>query len=293
MDDQKITLLAIEAQKYPKGTSQRGKITSRLISQIYLRFGTEFSEGILSDTFQQILESINSIIDNFRPEKYPYFMDWVRERFKREFQQINRELLTDDQMTELAIKAQNCPVNNPNRTLILQVFVSKVYQKYEDLYNDDIGVDAKEHLFRFSLTHIDRYNANYQGENYDQPVPVMGWINYLFHRRFLPEARKRYYNQHRNIQNLDNMDMLKNLETPLLSERVRECLEILPICTETHLKGRPDVNFKEIAIRQLEKMLLTRIAQELKVDYRSMQNFYLKCLRNENLMKFLAECCTN
>ncbi len=293
MDDQEITLLAIEAKKYPKGTSQRRQITSRLINQIYVEFGSEFAEGILSDVLQEILISINPIIENFRSENNESFMDWVRERYQAKFQQIKRDLLTDDEMTELAIKAQNCLVNSPNRLLILQIFVSKVFQKYQHLYNDDIGNDAKAHLLRFLLKHIDRFNANYQGENYDQPVPVMKWINYLLHRRFLPEAKKRYYNQHRNLQDLDNMDILGNLETPLLSETVRECLEIVPIFTETHLKRRPDVNFKEIAIRQLERIALTRIAQELNVNYRSMQTFYLKCLRDKNFMRILAECCTN
>ncbi|MEM8638827.1 MAG: GUN4 domain-containing protein [Cyanobacteria bacterium P01_G01_bin.54] len=201
-----------------------------------------------------------------------------------------------DEISELAISAQNSPKDSSQRKqkldrLVRSILgsgqlVEPVLRRFPHL-QEVVYEEAVQRMLTYIVNNIDQYNP----EN-----SVTEWINHLLIYRFFKEALQEYTPHFRmnhamqmsiDIQDLEldsgieDLTEFYNLEDFSLSQQLRTYIEEDPdnILKFTHIKGHPGVNFRILAIRRLDGYTWQELSDEMNIPIPSLASFYNRCLK--------------
>ncbi|WP_293348425.1 MULTISPECIES: hypothetical protein [unclassified Microcoleus] len=195
----------------------------------------------------------------------------------------------DDELKQLAVKAQSYPVGSLQRQIALTALMDAIWRSgqlghpqrgswkpdaYEDIYSE-----ALLKTFEYIREKIDIY---------DPERPLMGWVNWLIKRRF-SDASEKYMNQRKlEIPSLDDLD-IENIPQEMRSnethEMLRELIQEDPdgVFRSVSVRNRQDITWQDIAKANiLDDEKWDSIAQRLGVRRISTINSFY----NNNLRKF-------
>lgn len=190
----------------------------------------------------------------------------------------------DEEMQHYAELAQQHPPQSRERQLALTKLVGAIAGSgklsrprkgefiavYEEIYAEALSL-----LWLFVCENIDRYDSG-RGS-------VMTWVNYLLDRRFIIEGIKIIVGKKgdRSLSSAE-VELIPQPETQpspsqLLQQYIAEDREGL--FQRTHLKNRPDVNFKQIALARLAGIKWKTLSVELNVTVSTLSCFYQRSLK--------------
>lgn len=200
--------------------------------------------------------------------------------------------MDDEQLTQLAIEAQQHPPNSKARQTALTRLISGLLSSKRLIYPSapglsadryrDYRAEALQNLFYYICQFIDRYDSD--------RASVVRWVNMLLDRRFFREVSQQETQQNQRFFaksfddaqiSLREMQRILELERPFLSERIYRCIEedIDDIFKTDAVHKQPQANFQAIALRRLDGYSWQHISQELGVKMSTLCGFYQRALK--------------
>ena len=200
----------------------------------------------------------------------------------------------DDRLRQLAIAAQNHPQGSPARQRALTELLAVMQRSGRlcrprrgqfQMFYEEIYAEALQRLFIFICERIDAYNYQ-KGE-------VLQWANFLLNRRFFIDASRDFLPavykgidakvvKHLTLESLDqyNPHELNPQLTPLLSQKVKDCLEEDPegLFAQAYVTDHPAASFKYLALKKLEGYSWQDLSIELNITIPTLSSFYQRCL---------------
>ena len=192
--------------------------------------------------------------------------------------------LSDEQLTQLAIAAQQFPPLTLERQSALRKLVNGILQSERLCYPrrgqffgqyDEIHDEAVQDLLLYVCQQIERYKP--------ERSSVMGWVNMLLERRFFTEAIPKVMGKPGIMRvTLDTIEQMSAPEdSPTLTELLRTSIESDPdnLFKCEHLEGLPNVNFQSLVLRRLAGKTWREIAAEFEVKPGTLTSFYSRCAK--------------
>ncbi|MUG91322.1 sigma-70 family RNA polymerase sigma factor [Scytonema sp. UIC 10036] len=197
--------------------------------------------------------------------------------------------MNEQQLKELALKAQQYPLGTMARRVALSKLIDSIYRssklchpyrgQFPKVYKH-IYEEAVQDLFLYLCKNIDKYDPQ-RGE-------FMTWVNMLLSQRFFKEAIPKIVGKSNEIQLensfLENLEDLtiENDEENYISQfrKIREYIEkdSRGIFRQTHITNHPKANFQEIAIKRWSGTSWKAISDELGIPIPTLSNFYRRSL---------------
>jgi len=196
-------------------------------------------------------------------------------------------------LKELAIEAQTHPPKTKARQLALTKLLNQIQRSgllcrpHKDLFQgfyEAIYAEAKQRLFCHICEKIDRYDSQRE---------VLQWVNFLLRRRFFIEACYELYRQRdgtpteRQITwlTLEDLDRYSTLRSPShelsLADQVLLYIKEDPggVFEQTHIRNKPEANFKFIACQRVAGYRWEDISQQLNgIKVATLNSFYHRTL---------------
>ena len=200
----------------------------------------------------------------------------------------------DQQLRQLIQSAQQHAGTATGQTLIMQLWQDvyrsgKLYRPpkdkipgmYEDIYDE-----ALAKLMDYTLRNIGAYDP-------DRGVSVIGWMNMLMERRFIPDAIQRFRHREQKFQRPTLADLDRDIAadpveaiadsppTQLPSELILCCLreDAGDRFKRACIPKYPAINFQQIALlHHADGYTMTEIAKQLQIPYTSLVSFYQRRL---------------
>jgi DNA-directed RNA polymerase specialized sigma24 family protein len=204
----------------------------------------------------------------------------------------------EETLKQLAIQAQQHPVQSTQRRLALNRLVSEIMRSpklarpqqgnwprhlYEDLYNEALQKTLLEICQK-----IDQYNPKYR---------VMAWVNELLRYRFLDVVRDYYRTRQTETRSLDQLDYdtLNINQTPPddEAEKVAKFLTNDPENRfQIHIKSHPEATFQALALaKYVEGQTWEEISLRFNISMQTIISFVKRNLHKLNpyFRKYLQE----
>ena len=197
----------------------------------------------------------------------------------------------DEHLKQLSKEAQQSSPKSRERQIALNKLLNLIIKSGKIIYPyrnqskglyEEIYAEALQNLFVFICTRIEDYNPE-RGD-------FLTWVNFLFQRRFFPEAAS-YYMQITSTNKLNRRCLSLDIEDYELipsnyqssNSLYDELMDYLKedyeyIFRNTYLAKRPSVNFQKLAIKRLSGASWQEIAEEYKVPVPTLSSFYQRCL---------------
>ena len=199
--------------------------------------------------------------------------------------------MNEQQLQELALKAQQHPLGTTIRRITLSKLIDGIYRSSKLCYPykgqflgvyEQIYQEAVQDLFLYICKNIDKYDP--------ERGVFMAWVNMLLSQRFFKEAIPKIIGNANEI-NLES-SVLENLEDLAFKnseekdnyifalKKIRQYIEINPkgIFKQAHIKKYPQVNFQEIAVKRWSGISWKDISSELNIPVATLSNFYQRTL---------------
>jgi DNA-directed RNA polymerase specialized sigma24 family protein len=192
--------------------------------------------------------------------------------------------LSDDQLNQLAVSAQQFPPLTPERQSALRQLVNAVMQsgwlcrpcrgQFVGQY-DEIHDEAVQDLLLYVCQNIDQYKL--------ERSSVMGWLNMLLERRFFREAIPKVLGKPGMTRvSIDTIDSLSvPQDPPGLTDLLKASIKADPdnLFKREHLEGLPSVNFQSLVLRRLAGKSWKDIAAEFDIKQGTVSSFYSRCVK--------------
>ena len=192
------------------------------------------------------------------------------------------------QLKALVLDAQSHPPGSKKRKIALDKLVraiqasGQLFCKYKIGFPEELYNEVLQETFFDVCRKIDRYDP--------AKAQVITWVNNLLWWRFLQGMET--YNKHRQELSLDTpvdisgMSFLDILEQPEVSpgfvEELQECLQQDPdgSFAQRHVRGRPEANFRAIALRRLAGESWKKISADWGIPIPTLSVFYQRSCRH-------------
>jgi len=185
----------------------------------------------------------------------------------------------DEELTQLAISAQQHPPMSLQRRVALNKLVSSIIQsgklshphqyRYSQLYQD-IEQEAYQNLFFYLCQNIEKFDPS--------RASLITWLNFLLTHRFFQDAHAKikdnYLDQPR--QEFSHQIPANSDQNTILSELVREYLESDPenILKNEYIRNHPKANYQCLALRRFAGQQWREIAADLNLSISTLSRFY-------------------
>ena len=210
----------------------------------------------------------------------------------------------DDQLKQLAALAQQYPAQSGNRNRIATRLLMAIEQSGKLFcpgkanYPPEVYHEALQELRLYIFRRLDNYDPT--------KAKMMTWVNQKLDFTF-KDAIRRYLKQRENQVSLSKNpygdesdakttmeDILSSAEeAPLLSEQIRKIIEEDPknIFSERHLRGKPDINFRAIALKMFAGYSRKEIAAAWGIQEQTLYSFYGRSCKvfKETFEQYLKE----
>jgi DNA-directed RNA polymerase specialized sigma24 family protein len=193
--------------------------------------------------------------------------------------------LSDEELNQLAILAQQHPPRSPKRQAALRQLTNGLLEpgslgypkrgRFAEQYRD-IYAEAVQDLLLYVCKNIDRYES--------ERGAIRAWVNMLLDRRFFPEAIRKVLGPP-SVQPMpwDGFEPpVPPDDPPTLTEVIKACIESDPdhLFKQEHLRDCPTANFQTLALRRLAGKSWKEIAEEFEIEIKvpTLTSFYSRCL---------------
>lgn len=259
-------------------------------------------QKISLDLQKQLLHDISQDIDGYNPQRIP-IREWANSLRDRALKTI----LSDTIINQIAQEAKGAAPNSNERRQALNLLVEAIQITdrfcrphngsssfppafYEYIYNEAI-----QETLLYICQNIDRYDPSHD---------LMAWINFLLPRRFsdvrdkhmkqgITKLPKIIRNRTDDNQSENKMVFLNNAETLEIfwqkeeavskSRQLRDFIQEDPdsVFSNEHIIGRPDVNFKVIALEKVwGDKTWDYLAHKWQIDsIQTLSSFFNRCLK--------------
>ena len=198
----------------------------------------------------------------------------------------------DEQLRQLAIKAQEYSAYSPKRQIALTKLVSAIQKcgqlcrphcgKFTGFYQE-IYDEACNRVFLYICHHIGKYDPN-QGE-------VLQWVNFLLKKRFADaiDSTLGLYGLSQNSSSIarsakqrtlmPSLDRLSASEDRSLFQEVIFWIKTDPedLFKNKHIRYRPDANFRSICLTKLDYPWKT-LSERFGISIPTLDSFYKRSL---------------
>ncbi|WP_248277335.1 sigma-70 family RNA polymerase sigma factor [Brasilonema octagenarum] len=190
----------------------------------------------------------------------------------------------DEYLKELAKIAQQYPPLSRERQLALTRLVNGIMQsgklfhpqrsQFSAAIYQEISQEAHQELLLYICQNINKYDP--------ERGSVMTWVNFLFSRRFFPQAMREILYQQRVPQILvtDSYNVEPESE-PNLPERLKEYINSDPenLLKRKRMAKCPVVNFQALAQRRISGKTWKKISAEFGVKIPTISIFYYRSIK--------------
>lgn len=195
----------------------------------------------------------------------------------------------DEYLKQLAKIAQQHPPLSRERQRALTKLVNGIMQsgklfhplrsQFSAAIYQEISQEAHQELLLYICENIDKY-APERGS-------VMTWVNFLFSRRFFPQAMREVLYQQRVPQNLvtDSYNFVEPELQPNLTERLKEYINSDPdnLLKRKHMAQCPVVNFQVLAQQRISGKAWKNISADFGIKIPTISIFYYRCIKKFSL----------
>lgn len=200
----------------------------------------------------------------------------------------------DRDLERLALLAQQSPAKTLARRRALTELTDRLLTsgqlKCKNRYGlsrenyEDILQEALQQTLLEIFQNIEQYNPS--------KGTVLGWARFLLTRRFidLHEQQREYQSldapvrQDGTLDNANSVALLETIGQPEAENQDREAIEHLiqtdptGVFQSTHIEERPDLHFRAIALRRLEKHSWKLLSRDWGVSTSTLSSFYQRCI---------------
>lgn len=207
--------------------------------------------------------------------------------------QIFQLILDDVKFKKLALVAKSTPTNSSFRSYALRELVKAIqlsqrlirmrYQCLPSQFDKLIYEEAVVETLAYVCTKIDLYDPERGNKRF------MNWVNFTLQKTLI-KCRQEFQNPHiikiSSWSDLENISYQKN--NPSLSELIYQYIQqdSQNIFQSTFIKGKPQANFRQIALARLSGYTWKEISQELKLSIPTLSSFFQRnCEKFQDLFK--------
>ncbi len=236
-------------------------------------------------TQNKSLESVNSNLSSLNKLTSDYLYKMQNQAFK--------QILDDTQLKKLALAAQRYLPNSELRSYALTELVKAIklsgrlcrphthkfsYDFYQVLYEE-----ALTETFTYICLNIDSYDPDRKNKKF------MNWVNFNLDK-FILKCYENYIKFQK--YNLPSLQELEQIAQPVQEVRLSDLLgqyidrDPQKLFQSTHIRNRPDANFKTIALAKLNNKSWEVISENFNIPVSSLSSFYNRwCRRFASLIE--------
>lgn len=290
MMDERLTQLVQEAQLLvSKGESVQLPLLTPLVDEILRSrpIGRSLPGRPLSGVYQEIfdrihdhlLDGIVDALNHYNPTRESV-RDWAIALQTTALKQV----LDDVQLKQLALEAQRHPRQTAERQHALTQLVTAIKLSgrlarphrttftpsfYELLYDEAVNR---------TLTYICCAIDNYDPDRGDKKF--MNWVNFRLERVMIDcrhEFSDRETTELPNLNDLEHIAQPEESDSPvqLLRDYIEQDAE--QVFQHTHIRDRPDANFRKIALDRFDDQSWEDISQCLGIKIPTLSSFFQRC----------------
>ena len=244
---------------------------------VYLEIYEQAKSKLFEDITQK-LEQLNSINSQ-----------WLYLKQK----QIFKLILDDTNLKKLALIAKSAPANSSFRSYALRELVKAIELSQRLIrirqhglpsqFDQLIYEEAVVETLAYVCTKIDLYDPERGNKRF------MNWVNFKLEKTLI-KCRQEFQNPHSikisSLLDLENLSYKQN--SPTLSDLLYQYIQqdSQNMFKSTFIKGKPQANFRQIALARLSGYTWKEISQELKLSIPTLSSFFQRnCEKFQDLFK--------
>jgi len=191
----------------------------------------------------------------------------------------------NEELQELALEAQKYQLGTQERQLALTKLISKIYRSGElpRPYLGKISPSLYEEIYQEAMQKTLLWICQ-NIENYDpQRGTAIGWISFFLHKRCIDMIKE--HTQQKVISferefGEPTSELVSEKENSLI-QQIQEFIEEDPdnIFQQAHIKGCPEVNFRNVALAYLAGKSWSEISVIFNVSISTLSSFYQRTLK--------------
>jgi hypothetical protein len=205
---------------------------------------------------------------------------------------INREpkkrIRDNENLDQMVLIAQQAPSGSKVFKVTQEQIIKTLFDYFSAHYNSSnvatTTYKVQDYIYDEALQNL--YFCLLQNIGHHTEFPsfnsLLRWAEFLFRKRFLPEAKKRNNNMYaytKDISSVDNELIYEN-ENKSLLEMVRQCIEEdeNQVFKNKYLHRKYSFNFQDIILRRLDGYTWREISDEFNVRISTLAAFYHRSL---------------
>ncbi len=235
-----------------------------IYQEIYTLAKSQLAKDIISDNSRAPLSELGTVV-------------WQREVTI----QTLRKILDDHKLKQLALAVQSYPPNSELRSYALKELIrgikisGKLCSPYKDRFSPKIYQaiyeEAMMETFMYICTKIDNYDPERGNKKF------MNWVNFKLEKSFLICCEQLKISQELQFFELSDLEKIPTpISSPSLAESLVDYIKKDPekLFSQAYVKGRPDANFRTIALGRISGQTWQEIAQQLGISVSTLSSFY-------------------
>ena len=301
-DERKVLLQQLLEQAFKSNNEQQLKSTVAKIVSILMRsrpLCRQFNGTPLTGVYRKIYDLaerqlMSNISQEIAQNSHLFTVNWLEsDRLYQMQSQTFKQILNDAQLKELGLTAQRYLPNSELRSYALTELVKAIklsgklcrphsqkfsYEFYQILYEE-----AVTETFTYICLNIDAYDPERKSKKF------MSWVNF-----YLDKFLLKCYENHLRFQKY-HLPTLRDLEQIGQPEPETKFSDILyqylkqdpqNIFQTTHIRNRPDANFRSIALAKIDCDNWDIVAAKFEIPVSTLSSFYNRwCRRFAPLIK--------
>ena len=270
----------------------------RQVSEVYAEIYAEAHQALVNFAQgQKPQEDLNSVLLRFS----------LTDFFKNSlYRRIDRLALRAKEMAIENNHASSFPPNHPGKqsnlthlfnAIVLSGRLARPDKKYPNFPgHEDIYHEYLMQLWIFLGKNIHKFDLEKSRHKNDSSISkLMIFVNSSSHYLFL-KAISAYTDKsiptplslkgkNQDYQVISFEELEQDPESPEtfipLAEQLRELIEKDPqgVFSDTHLRNKPEANFREVALLSLQGLSMSKISEKLGCPQQSLYTFYKRCIR--------------
>ena len=257
-----ITKLVLASRTFCR--KYQGKNLFGIYQEIYNQAKLQLAQDIIPDNSGSPMSELGTV-------------SWQREVQIKAFKNI----LDDYKLKQLALTVQSYPPNSELRSYALRELIraikisGKLCSPYKDRFSPEIHQviyeEAVMETFMYICTKIDNYDPDRGKKKF------MNWVNYKLEKSFLACCNQLKISQELQFFELSDLEKIPTpVKSPSLAESLVDYIKKDPeqLFTQAYVQGRPDANFRTIALGRLSGQSWQEMAQQFNISVSTLSSFY-------------------
>ncbi|OKH39615.1 hypothetical protein NIES2119_04890 [[Phormidium ambiguum] IAM M-71] len=283
--DERLMQLVTEVQQHAPQTEEWQFALTRLVDEM-LRSRTicrhlpnqplfGIYQVIYEQIRQQLLQQVGELINQYKlqPKTVRKWANGLRS-------QAIKSILDDAHLKQLALTAQHYSFHSELRQYALGELVEAIRlsgrlchphrEEFTPRFYELLYDEAVNETLSYICQKIDKYDPERGDKKF------MNWVNFRLDRALLEAALKFKETNFEKLPSLSELESIMQPEALLYLENLREYIEedAENIFQRTHIRNRPDANFKKIALARFSEQSWQRISESYDISIPTLSSFF-------------------